>query len=186
MSNYIVIQDRDGDCKRKDCACGKKYGHYKDNDSKRTCGCETCKQLHPKARGVIEVCGMQGSDIVVTDLATTDPPVEITRATIDTSCLCNPQVIIDFCSFITAVQTATIVLSKECENIPKHQLAAFNYSSSVESDIVSFCFKFCDFNTSCTGCCSYIVELVQASTFNNGGNITQGAVTAKAQGACMY
>lgn len=166
----------------------------KAKNSNKDCGCIPREELHPKQRGVITACGTQSRDIVVptpTNPPDINPPIEIARVNIDTSSMCNPLVVIDFSSTIEVpVQTSadlTITLSKVCEGLPKQTLDTFNFSTSAPvitgSTIRSFCFDFCDFNNNCTGCCSYIVELTQSAD-NEGSIISQGVITANAQGAC--
>lgn len=184
MSGYIKIPDRH---------CDKKEVIYieRDKEIKKDCGCVPKKEIHPKQRGVITACGTQARniDFGIEEIVL---PVEIARVTIDTSCLCNPLVVIDFCSIVTLnfdVQAADFIisLSKECEGISKHTIDTFEFRRDDTDTSDSFCFDFCDFNNSCTGCCSYIVEIIFASvTRGDAGlaTIGQGVVTANAQGAC--
>lgn len=194
MSGYKKIPHCDGDYGRKDCDYRKKEVIVieKVRDSKKECGCAPCK-TYPKQRGVILACGKQGVTINV-DENIPDPgsQVEIARVTIDPSVLCNPLVIIEFCSIIfspSLIETElTFALSKECENIPKKEVKRVTYrrSSDLGATSDSFCFKFCDFNNNCTGgCCSYIVELVEATVSDTGTTIGQGVVTAEVQGSCI-
>ncbi|WP_432663717.1 DUF4489 domain-containing protein [Wukongibacter baidiensis] len=182
MSGYIKIPD---------CHRDMKEVIYIDKEFEEIYECDTNEELHPKPRGVIAACGTQARNIDF-GIEEIELPVEIARVTIDTSCLCNPLVVIDFCSIVTLnfdVQAATFVLSlsKECEGISKHTIDTFEFRRDDTDTSDSFCFDFCDFNNSCTGCCSYIVEITFASvTRGDAGlaTIGQGVITANAQGAC--
>lgn len=179
MSGYIKIPDYDRDYETKD------------RELKKACGC-TSNRLHPKERGVILACGEQGNTINVDDdIPDPDPPIEIVRVTIDPSVMCNPLVIIEFSSIIFSPSVEltefTFALSKECENMDKREVKRVKFIAPEGRGATtdSYCFKFCDFNNNCTGgCCSYIVELVEATVSSTGSTISLGVITAEVQGAC--
>lgn len=207
MSGYIKVTNDGWDYKRKDCGCDKEEVIIieKDSDYKeKGCGCAPCKPQRPKQRGVVLACGKQNMDIVI-DITnppvSADLPIEIASVALDTTCQCSPLVLINFCCIISVPQLIlsttsdfveyTITLFKECENIAKHQLAVYTFTRTAPIDISSdsFCFKFCDFNNACTGCCFYTVELTAVQTDTTAGStgdstISRGTITAKAQGAC--
>ncbi|WP_432663718.1 DUF4489 domain-containing protein [Wukongibacter baidiensis] len=195
MSGYMKVPDCDCD-KRKVIIIEKDKDYYEEYYE-----CTSCESQRPKQRGVILACGKQNMDIVIDILnppISATLPIEIVSVALDTTLQCCPLVLLNFCCTISVPQlnlgqTAdfvnyTITLFKECDDIPKQQLAVYTFTRTAPFDISSdsFCFKFCDFNNTCVGCCFYTIELTRVQTdttnFSTGDStISRATVTAKSQ-----
>lgn len=177
------------------------------NEENKDCDCVHYKPLRPMQKGVVLACGRQDKDIVI-DLGGILPtfPIEIAKVAVDTTCLCSPLILINFCSTIAVPEIPlndpstsveyTFRLSRKCDNISKFTLEEFIFSRAsitffnILTSTNSFCFKSCDCDNICTGCCLYIVELVDiqvnGTPLSQGSDttISKGIISAKAQGVC--
>lgn len=144
------------------------------------CHGEHCEPLHPLPTSSLLSCG-QGSGVAIPLATATSPffsPIPIASVTIDTTCLCNPTVKIDFNSIInyqallavgtlTTPFTVTFQLSKTCNDGSKIALGTWDYSQGALLALAvnstnSFGFSYCECHA-CPGCCVYTVEIVRAT-----------------------
>ena len=158
------------------------------HDDFKCCNQAHCCPGHPLATKSILACG-QGSGFSIPIPSALNPtfnPIPVASATIDTTCLCDPKVKIDFNSIINyralisavgtlgSPLTITFQLSKTCCDGSKISLGSWDYSYAtvaLATNITnSFGFSYCECNP-CPGCCVYTVDIVRAT----GGIITGAA-----------
>ncbi|SFA96732.1 DUF4489 domain-containing protein [Clostridium frigidicarnis] len=162
-------------CNHEHCDCLEEFNH-----NHRCCNCAHCTPGHPTPTESLFTCG-QGSGVSIPIPTLTSPqfaPLPVASVTLDTTCLCNPSVKIDFNSIINyqaLIGTATILttpftvtfqLSKTCGDGAKVALGTWDYSFGAISLAVnvtnSFGFTHCECNT-CPACCVYNVEIVRVT-----------------------
>lgn len=169
-------------CNNKHCKC---HNHICEH-----CKCDPCKCHHNECKSCIQhsiptqtilACGTgTGANIPIPSATGTFSPITLASVSIDTSCLKDPTVKIDFSSIINYTAlitlgdlpvignpfTVTFQLNKTCDDGSKIGLGNWYYSTAFLSAAVnttnSFSFTHCECNT-CPGCCVYTVEIVQAS-----------------------
>lgn len=149
----------------------------------RCCNCAHCTPGHPTPdQASLFACG-NGSGVSIPIPTITNPtftPIPVASVTLDTTCLCNPSVKIDFDSIINYQAlltlgaapilggpfTVTFQLSKTCNSGSKITLGTWDYAFGILALAVnvtnSFNFSYCECNA-CPGCCVYTVEIVRVS-----------------------
>jgi len=157
----------------------KSFDDMHDEDFK-CCNQGHCNPSHPLPTHSILSC-TPGTGFSIPIPTATNPvlnPVPVASTTIDTSCLCNPSVKIDFNALInyqvlvsddgtlTSPFTITFQLSKTCCDGAKIALGSWDYSfGSVALATTltnSFNFSYCEC-TVCPGCCVYTVDIIRVS-----------------------
>ena len=171
--------------------CNHDYSQYDDKDRDydypkyeyKCCNQAHCKPGHPTpTKSSLFACG-QGTGIAIPIPTVTNPtfnPLAIASVTIDSTCLCNPSIKIDFNALINYQAlltlgaapvlggpfTVTFQLSKTCNSGSKITLGTWDYAFGVLALAVnitnSFSFSYCECNV-CPGCCVYTVEIVRVS-----------------------
>ena len=150
------------------------------NHNHRCCNSTHCEPGHPTPTESIFTCG-HGSGVSIPIPTASNPtstPIPVANVTIDTTCLCNPSVKIDFNSIInyqalislattlTSPFTATFQLSKTCKDGSKVALGTWDFAYGSVALAVnvtnSFGFTYCECNT-CPACCVYNVEIVRVT-----------------------
>ncbi|SFA96701.1 DUF4489 domain-containing protein [Clostridium frigidicarnis] len=151
----------------------------KDN-SLKCCNQEHCHPGHPIPEKSILACGQSnGTSIPIPNPSNSIfHPLSVASVTLDTTCLCNPSVKIDFNSIInyqaligasdtlTTPFTVTFQLNKTCGDGAKIALGTWDYSFgdlTLGVNVTnSFGFTYCECNT-CPACCVYNVEIVRVT-----------------------
>ncbi|MBU5270547.1 DUF4489 domain-containing protein [Clostridium cochlearium] len=172
----------------KSCTNNKHYechNHICDHCKCNPCKCDYDKRKsciqHPTLTETTLACGTgTGANIPIPTNNGTFSPITLASVSIDTSCLKKPTVKIDFDSIINysasmtvaddaAISnpfTVTFQLSKTCNDGSKIGLGNWYYSTAFLLPAVnttdSFSFTHCECS-SCSGCCIYTIEIVQAS-----------------------
>ncbi|WP_034439573.1 DUF4489 domain-containing protein [Clostridium ihumii] len=151
------------------------------HDDFKCCNQGHCNPGHPLPTRSILSC-TPGTGFSIPIPTATNPnfnPIPVASTTIDTSCLCNPSVKIDFTALINYQSlisipgtlstpfTVTFQLSKTCCDGSKISLGSWDYSYSsvaLATNLTnSFSFSYCECN-SCPGCCVYTVDIVRVSS----------------------
>lgn len=189
-------------CRCKPCKCEPVF------ESNDCCNCAHCVPGHPLPTQAISACGCgSGVAIPLSTLATTFNPIPVASVTIDTTCLCQPSVKIDFNAIINyqalittgtllSPFTVTFQLSKTCNGGSKIPLGSWDYSQSPLNLLVntthSFSFTHCECKA-CPGCCVYSVEIIRASssiltgagaTLTENASIRSSSISASASSSC--
>lgn len=202
-------------CKCEPCRCeSRRFDHCKCEpnkcepvfESNDCCNCAHCIPGHPLPTQTLSACGTgSGVNLPLNNLAITFNPMPIASVTLDTTCLCQPSVKIDFNAVInyqslisagtlTSPFTVTFQLSKTCNGGSKIPLGSWDYSQSALSLLVntthSFSFTHCDCHT-CPGCCVYTVEVIRVTaSIGTGLQLTENAsirsssISALASSSC--
>ncbi|MBD8046568.1 DUF4489 domain-containing protein [Clostridium faecium] len=160
--------------------------------------CNTCHCVpgHPLPSQSIMSCGTgTGLNIPAVAPGTSFNPVPVASVTIDTTCLCNPGIKIDFSSIInyqalldlgagpllTTPFTVTFQLSKTCNDGSKIPLGSWTFTIGILAVAVNitetFSFTFCECHA-CPGCCVYTVDIVQALRSALAGTVAVTSETA--------
>lgn len=154
--------------------CNDHRNHDKKNDSTK------CLPMSTTPRKILLECGMgTGSKTFTSSI---DPAFQLAQTTIDTTCLCNPIVNIEFSSIVSFEKLVDqgraqlrYELFKSCNNKKPISLGIWIISRidfrNIDRSTNSFDFTFCDCVT-CPGCCNYYVTVTPIE-------ITQGSITAK-------
>ncbi|MGG7165026.1 DUF4489 domain-containing protein [Clostridium ihumii] len=179
--NYNCCKCSDKCSKDYDCGCKKDYDNYEDDyKDHKCCNQGYCNPGHPLPTCSLFACG-QGTGVAIPIPSALNPtfnPIPLASVTIDTTCLCNPSVKIDFNSLInyqalisiagtlTTPFTVTFQLSKTCNSGSKIALGTWDYSYgtvALATNITnSFNFTHCECNV-CPGCCVYTVEIIRVT-----------------------
>lgn len=166
---------------------------YENNHEYSSLKCRNDNPYHPTPTKSIFSCG-HGSGISLPISVTN--PIPVANVTIDTTCLCNPSVKIDFNSIInyqtlidlggggfgllTNPFSVTFRLSKVCGKREKITLGSWDYSFGLLALAVnvtnSFSFSYCECNL-CPGCCTYIVEIVSTTPLITTSSGTEVPIT---------
>ncbi|WP_027633148.1 DUF4489 domain-containing protein [Clostridium hydrogeniformans] len=150
----------------------------------KCCNQAHCTPGHPLPdQSSLFACG-QGSGVAIPIPTVTNPtfnPLPIASVTIDSTCLCNPSIKIDFDALINyqalitlgatpvlgSPFTVTFQLSKICGSGSKIALGTWDFAFGILALAVnvtnSFSFSHCECNV-CPGCCVYTVEIVRVSS----------------------
>ena len=151
--------------------------------------CSSCCELHTS----ILKCGCPGSvTLQAPSVAGVAPtPIIVSSVTIDTSCLCEPDVKLEFASNIilpltVTAATFTFQIFKLCSNqlqrIPVGAQWSFSRLVAVGSSD-TFSFFVCDEAICNNECCTYTVEVTPISLVGTGTVlITNAAISALAVG----
>ena len=169
----------DYDYPKREYRCDRDYPKYE----YKCCNQAYCKPGHPTPTHSLFSCG-RGSGVAIPIPTITNPtfnPLPVASVTIDSTCLCNPSVKIDFDALINyqalitlgatpvlgSPFTVTFQLSKTCGNGSKVALGTWDFAFGILALAVnitnSFSFSYCECNT-CPGCCVYTVEIVRVSS----------------------
>ncbi|GAA0122146.1 MULTISPECIES: DUF4489 domain-containing protein [Clostridium] len=174
--------------------------------------CNSCNCIpnRPLPGSTVLSCGTgTGLNIPAVTPGTQFNPIPVATVTIDTTCLCNPAVKIDFSSIInyqalltlgvlpvlTTPFTVTFQLSKTCGNGSKIALGSWTFTIGILAAAVNitetFAFTHCECHT-CPACCVYTVDIVQATRSSLLGvtitsetaSIISSTLTATATSSC--
>lgn len=150
-------------------------GHYYKDD------CEPCKKEKKEKKCCPVVlkcnCGSYGPAILQipeeTQFVLVNQP--IASVTVDTSCLCNPTIKVDFCGTLTAIYedfdetvTYNFTLYRTCRgNGSRQALKSFSVSQLFADDDLpdsrGLCFSYSECDNECFDCCTYTLELTSVS-----------------------
>lgn len=165
--------------------------------------CVNCiKPGHPLPKPIIFECGTgngftfatNGSDISITSPCTACRPKTVGIVTIDTTCLCQPKIKIDFASNVHFVrrdhhESGTAQLEFElvrvCDEGQETSVCSWLYEITDERDnfAETFTFIYCDCN-SCPGCCRYFVRINPLEIENASISVGNCHIAAIAQEGC--
>lgn len=128
------------------------------------------EDLHPAPCPAILQCGTVGDPKIV---ASTPVPVYVASVDIDTTCLCFPNLKIEFSTLLDLDATAaggtmTIQLIRTCSNNPNNPiiLKTYTITSPVETGTLPFNFIYCSQNAP-SRYCTYTVKVTSATGFTS-------------------
>lgn len=150
------------------------------------CGKEK-KREEDKCPTIVK-CGCPGS-IIIPTTATVGTTFTLASLNLDTSCICDPNIRLDFSSNVVAPTGTTagavsIQIFKQCNNQANPIPVGSAWTSSVNAPITrTFSFFTCD-NDSCnSGCCTYTV-IATVTTAVAGANLSINNAALSAIAVC--
>ena len=158
------------------------------------------RQKHPKPEEILLVCGQGNGSIAFREATILQPPVKIAHVTVDTSCLCKPEVLIEFSSIINLDFSVVDVrlefeLFRVCGTGEALSLGIWTFertNTTLRTAVDKvFTFIFCE-NLLCTGCCEYFVTVtgieldVDDPGLFLGATVNNARITAIAQSSKDY
>lgn len=186
------------------------YYEYKDYDYKDTRfkdfgkdDCVNCKPAgHPLPKPIIMSCGQgngftfadNGESISLTSPSQASRPKTLASVLIDTTCLCKPQVKVEFASNVHFVPfnrhgnadlKFEFELVRKCNDGTETSLNSWLFEITGEDDSFAqtFSFIYCECTT-CPGCCEYFVRGVPMELDECSFCVTNCHISAFAQSSC--
>ncbi|WP_432664675.1 DUF4489 domain-containing protein [Wukongibacter baidiensis] len=158
-------------------------------------GYKESRRKHLKAEEIFLECGQGNGSVAFREPTISQPPVKIAHVSIDTTCLCKPEVLIEFSSIISLDFSVLDVrlefeLFRVCDGgvALSRGVWAFERTNTEFNTAVdkAFSFVFCE-NVTCSGCCEYFVTVtgieldVDVPGFFLGATVDNARITAIAQ-----
>ncbi|QUI25333.1 DUF4489 domain-containing protein [Vallitalea pronyensis] len=170
----------------RDCKREKMHGSDKD--------CISCMPQHTKPKKILLECGEGTGSTTFTSI--NESPFQLAHITVDTTCLCKPEVVIKFTSLVCMdnlaeeIETGTVRLKYElfraCDQEEPVALGTWLYeqinalSIGFDTQEESFSFMFCE-STSCHRCCEYFVVVTPLDITNATVTVSNGRMAALSQ-----
>ncbi len=157
--------------------------------------CTKSRQKNPKVDEILLECGQGNGSVAFREATISQPPVKIAHVTIDPTCLCKPEVLIEFSSIINLDFSVLDVrlefeLFRVCgdgEPLSRGVLTFERTNTELRTAVDKvFSFVFCE-SVTCADCCEYFVTVtgieldVEAPGFFLGATVNNARITAIAQ-----